>query len=883
MKRGNVKAASVEPANSYSTIPDAVAAQVQLAPDRDAVWIGGKSLTYGNLALRASRLTQYLVNNFGCESEPICLILEKSPTQVVGFLAILGAGKFVVPLSASDPPSHLKDVLEQISPRLVFADTAMHGPLRKAMPLGCRMVDPSTCLEDRDLSPFKGQPALSPTSLATVLFTSGSTGRPKGVMQTHQNWLHVIRRYSSALQLGTEDRLFRPGSFGFAAGVRALLGSLTHGATLLSESHGDIDDVLTHLVAQRATLLHTPVNLFRLLLDSNLSSEELRNLRCIFVAGDALRSVDAKRFLSKYPKTPRLIHALALTECSTIRQCVVDKDLPLAEDFTPVGYPVEDVEILLLDDHRRKVPQGEQGQIAVRSPYLSPGYWHRPDLTREFFIADPEGSEDRVYLTGDLGELRGELLIHLGRQDSKTKISGYQVDPRAVANALSSVVEVGDCAVLLEERNGEKELLALVVADAGASPTSRLIRNRLAEVLPEYMIPPTIVFVDEIPRNAHGKPDLARLGPLHELRHNRDAQYVAPRTATEVQLTLIWQEVLGIARIGIHDDLFDLGAHSLLVAATNARVRSDLGIEIPLRLIYERPCIAELSAEIDSREAPSPTAIPTEKAFNGHEAANINFGLPGNGMDEPAIPPPAHSASVAHVPSTVGETLIAGAGGDVTKVVIYGNGSMAGLRYAELFHDSDFEIVAFTVDKDYLKEDEFLGLPVVPFEEVDTRFPPLSHRMIVAVGHTQLNQLRADRCRLSKEMGYELVTFISPRASVCPGVVVGENCRVGSLSVIQPGARIGNNVLIGDASAIGHDVSIEDNCFISIGVTIAGRTKVGRSSFLGAGAVLRDGINIGPRSVIGAGAVVLESTQEGDVLVAAGAEKLSVKSGELKF
>lgn len=217
------------------------------------------------------------------------------------------------------------------------------------------------------------------------------------------------------------------------------------------------------------------------------------------------------------------------------------------------------------------------------------------------------------------------------------------------------------------------------------------------------------------------------------------------------------------------------------------------------------------------------------------------------------------------------------------KVVLYGNAAVAATCYARLKRDSTYEVVGFTVDREYMKEEEYCGLPMVSFEEVSTVFPPEQYRMMICVGFVRVNQIRADRFREAKKMGYRLINYVSSQATIWPDQILGENCRIGNNSIIQPFAKIGNNVFIGDGVVIGHHTIIEDHCFIASGVIIAGSVTIGQSSFLGTGAVIRNQITIGKENIIGAGSVILENTRERAVYMAAAAEELGITSDKLSL
>lgn len=217
------------------------------------------------------------------------------------------------------------------------------------------------------------------------------------------------------------------------------------------------------------------------------------------------------------------------------------------------------------------------------------------------------------------------------------------------------------------------------------------------------------------------------------------------------------------------------------------------------------------------------------------------------------------------------------------KVVLFGNASVATSLYVELSHDSKYDVVGFTVDRQYLKEDRLFGLPVVPFDQAAKFYPPEQHHMMVAVGFVQVNRVRAERCRLAKKMGFRLMSYVSPKATTWPGFVLGENCMIACNCVINPFAEINDDVHIGAGSIIGHHTLIKDHCFVASGVVIAGGVTVESYSFLGTGSVIRNRVTIASGSVIGAGSVILEDTKENGVYLANPAEELPISSDRLNL
>ncbi len=587
---------------ALATLPARFDHHATRQPRREAIAIGAESLDYATLRRRAGGVGQRL-RELGCADRPVCVLGGVSLELVGGMLGILTAGGCVVPLDPSDGDARLEAILRRVAPAVILS-----APEERER---CRALCPAAeilPLDQGENAPPPDAPACAPDSLASILFTSGSTGEPKGVMQTHRNWLHAIGRYARALRLGPGERLYRPGSFAFAAGFRALFGALSQGATLVTDL-GAPENVAGRLATHHATLLHAPAHFFRLLLEPDVDIGSLGRLRTIFVAGDALRSADARRFLRRFPKSTRLIHALAMTECSTVRQCVVEAALPMDGRFLPVGHPVEDMEILLLDDAHRPV-SGDEGLIAVRSRYLSPGYFGRPDLTAAAFLPDPDGGEARVYLTGDRGRLGPDgLLRHLGRRDAKRKVRGFQVDLREVSAALLSLPGVRDGAVLAPEIAGETRLIAYVVAEARDADR---LRRQLASLVPEYMIPSSFLFLDSLPRSPHGKLERARLPALDALRPGLRSAYIAPESPLEHALLACWRETFAAPWIGVEDDFFDLGGHSLLALRLVGRITEDVA-ELSLQELFAAPTVRQLAAALAGRAGSHPTGPALER------------------------------------------------------------------------------------------------------------------------------------------------------------------------------------------------------------------------------------------------------------------------------
>jgi hypothetical protein len=305
-----------------------------------------------------------------------------------------------------------------------------------------------------------------------------------------------------------------------------------------------------------------------------------------------------KAFKTHFHKDCILVNALSCSEARTIRQFVITHDMPVGE-LVPVGYPIDDIDVLVVDDEGHELPDGQIGTIEVRSRYVSPGYWRDPELTKTVF----EGKlEQRIYHTGDLGRMsRDGCLEHLGREDGRIKIRGFRVEIYEIELALLRHPDIDQAFVTCrEDPTGDKELIAYLVPVGRRSPLANELREFLKNEVPAYMLPAAFVFLDALPLTPLGKIDRNALPEPARTRPALDVPYVMPSGPLETRLAQIWTELLGIGEIGVHDDFFDLGGNSLLAMQVVARVAMVFGTRVPLRRFVESPTIADLRKEIPS-------------------------------------------------------------------------------------------------------------------------------------------------------------------------------------------------------------------------------------------------------------------------------------------
>jgi acyl carrier protein len=294
------------------------------------------------------------------------------------------------------------------------------------------------------------------------------------------------------------------------------------------------------------------------------------------------------------------VNALSSTEASTMRWYLMDKETKITSDVVPVGYPVDDMEVVLLGEDGEDVGFDHSGEIAIRSSYLAPGYWNDPALSGSAFQPDAESEVMRVYRTGDVGVMREDgCLIHLGRKDFQIKIRGYRIDPGEIETALSVLDAIKEVIVVgSEDESGEQRLVAYTVPGRHPAPTVSELCSFLKQKLPDYMVPSTFVFLETLPLTPNGKVNRRALPAPNRRRPELQESFVAPRTPIEELLAKIWADVLKVERVGVHDKFFELGGHSLAASRVISQIIKRFQFELPLKSLFEAPTVAEMATLI---------------------------------------------------------------------------------------------------------------------------------------------------------------------------------------------------------------------------------------------------------------------------------------------
>jgi amino acid adenylation domain-containing protein len=576
--------------------------QVHLNPDRLALKTRTHTLTYAALNGWANRIAHAVLEARGEGSEPVALLLDQEALLLATILGVLKAGKAYVPLEPHYPPARSAEILRDSQAAIVVTDAAHAAAARPWIDESVRLLD--AVVEPSRHSSENLDLLIPPDALAWILYTSGSTGRPKGVMQIHRNVLQNVRNYARSIDVDADDRLTLLASCSFAASVTDMFGAWLNGASLhpFSVRTEGLSPLAAWLVREEITVYHSVPTLFRHFTETLTGDEAFPRLRLIKVGGEPVLRSDVERYRRHFPTSCRLYVALGCTEMNTVRRLLVDHTTPLSGSPVPVGYAVDGTEVLLLDEAGEPAAPGGVGEIAIRSRYLSPGYWQRPDLTAAAFQNLP-GREERLYRTGDIGRLLPDgCLLHLGRRDEQVKIRGFRVEIAEVEAVLLEHPDVRAAAVVPHKhREGEQCLAAFLVARETTLPPTDELRRFLCEKLPDSMVPAFFQAVESLPLTPTGKLDRRAL-PAPEVTRELAGAALAPRTSLEEQLCRIWEELLGGPPVGVRDSFFERGGHSLLAARMLVRVEQLTGRYLPPAALLHAPTVEQLAALLDRQE-----------------------------------------------------------------------------------------------------------------------------------------------------------------------------------------------------------------------------------------------------------------------------------------
>ncbi|MEH1980837.1 MAG: amino acid adenylation domain-containing protein [Nostoc sp.] len=600
------------PVPCYKCIHQLFEAQVEQTPDAVAVVFEDAVLTYRELNSRANQLAQYL-QTLGVESEVLVGIgVERSLDMVVGLLGILKAGGAYVPLDPTYPQERLDYMLNdsQVSVLLTQSQVDFGSP---KMPVVCL---------DRDFGESSQENVVSgaeTTNLAYVIYTSGSTGKPKGVLVTHQGLCNLALAQIRLFNISANSRVLQFASLSFDASVSEIFMTLCSGAMLVLGTPesllpgANLIQLLHHHAITHVTLPPSALAV--------LPTDDLPSLQNIIVAGEAVST----ELVAQWSCNRRVFNAYGPTE-STV--CTTIAEISDSSQKPPIGRPIPNTQIYILDNYLQPVPIGVTGELHIGGVGLARGYLNRPDLTEEKFIRNPFGrsrgageqgsrgakekqfsDSARLYKTGDLARYLSDGNIELlGRIDHQVKIRGFRIELGEIEAVLSQHHQVQEVVVIAcENEPGNKRLVAYIVPKQ-EQPSVTELRRFLNQKLPDYMLPSAFVILDNLPLLPNGKVNRQALQTT-DIRPNVEAAYIAPQNETERLIAAVWLELLQVEKVGVHDNFFELGGHSLLLVQSHRKLREIFVQELSIVDLFKYPTISYLAEYLSQEQSKKPAVV----------------------------------------------------------------------------------------------------------------------------------------------------------------------------------------------------------------------------------------------------------------------------------
>ncbi len=593
-----------------------VEAQVARSPDAVAVAFEGRQLTFAELNRSANRLARYLARYNVQPDTPVGVCLERSPEMVIGLLAILKAGGAYAPFDPDYPPDRLGFMIADSRPAAVLTTRTLAARLPAEAPMVyVDEIADALAQEDGENIPLRN----SLDDVAYVIYTSGSTGRPKGVRNTHRGICNRLLWMQETYGLTAEDRVLQKTPYSFDVSVWEFFWPLLAGARLVLAQPGGHKDpryLVRLIIQEQITTLHFVPSMLAIFLEDE-GVGECRSVKRVICSGEALSYELQQRFFASTRSTRcpgRAAQSLRPHRSGRGRDVLAlppERRRPWVQGaLVPIGKPIANMECYILDPQQNPVPVGCPGELHLGGVGLARDYLNRPELTAEKFIPHPFSSRPRpgvpgaprLYRTGDLCRFLPDGNIEfLGRLDFQVKIRGFRIELGEIEAGLDAHPGVRQSVVVVgSDAAGSPRLVAYFVPQGEPAPTAEALREFLRARMPDFMLPAAFVALESMPLTSSGKVDRKALPAVEPQRPDLQVEYVAPRNETERGLAEIWQEVLHLDRVGIHDNFFASGGHSLMAAQVVARIARRLHAELPLREMFQAPTIAELAERVDA-------------------------------------------------------------------------------------------------------------------------------------------------------------------------------------------------------------------------------------------------------------------------------------------
>lgn len=573
--------------------------QVARTPNATALVLDDARLTYDALNKQANQLAHCL-HSLGVGADTaVAICCDRSFEMIVGVLGILKAGAAYVPLDASYPDSRLRLMLEDAKPPIIVTQQRYYRRLKDFAP---QVICLDTACEQITRQPRENPDCtVDADGLAYIMYTSGSTGRPKGTLIPHRGVVRLVKNNTYA-SFGPDETFLQFAPLSFDASTFEIWGPLLNGGRLVlfPRRRASLEDLSRVIQDAGVTTLWLTAGLFHEMMNSH--PDGLRGVRQLLAGGDVLSVEHVRRSLETLDGCT-IINGYGPTENTTFTCCYPITNPEQLEATVPIGRPISNTRVYLLDNGMRPVPVGIPGELCIGGDGLARDYLNDPELSNKKFVSSPfvELPDERLYRTGDLCRyLPDGRLEFLGRRDHQVKIRGFRIELGEVEQALREHSDVCDViATACDSVLGQTQLVAYLISVESASPTVESLRSYLSQILPDYMIPAFFVFLDAFPLTGNGKVDRSALPQPERADSTLNSTYVAPRTSIEKSLVEIWSDVLGVESIGVTDNFFELGGDSILTIQAISRAKR-AGISLAIHQVFAQPTIAELSQFVDT-------------------------------------------------------------------------------------------------------------------------------------------------------------------------------------------------------------------------------------------------------------------------------------------
>lgn len=580
------------------SIQQLFATQVDRTPDEIALILGQQPVTYRELNRQANQLAAYL-RRLGVGRETLVgICMERSIEMVIGLLGILKTSGAYVPLDPAYPRERLAFMLDDAHPAVLLTQQHLLEKLPPHERIICLDTDWHVIAQESEENVPNG---VCGETIAYMLYTSGSTGTPKGVLGTHRAAINRFCWMWKAYPFERDEVCCQKTSLSFVDSVWEIFGPLLQGIRTVIIPDPLVKDpplLLQTLATHAVTRIVLVPSLLRVLLETSENLQDLLPLLKYWVSSGEALSLDlAKRFLKQMP-TSILLNLYGSSEVAA-DVTYYDVRAYTSEPGIPIGRPIANTQVYLLDEQMQPVPIGSAGELYVGGDGLARGYFNRPELTAARFVPDPFSNKPgaRLYKTGDVARYLADGNIeYLSRLDHQVKLRGIRIELGEIESVLSQHAAVRQTVVMArEDLPGAMRLVAYVVLHEKQAASSDKLQNHMLKYLPDYMIPTAFVFLERLPLTPNGKLDRQALPAPQLARPTLSANFLAARTATEETIAVLWSQVLGIEQIGIHDNFFELGGHSLLALQVLSQLQAVFSVEVPMHRFLEAPTVAQLA------------------------------------------------------------------------------------------------------------------------------------------------------------------------------------------------------------------------------------------------------------------------------------------------